>query len=393
VSTTKAVITGIGRSDVGRSLFRDPVTLAVDACLAALADAGLDRSDIDGLAAHVPDIGSAGVTDVQEALRLELNWYLGTTGNEVPGQGEAMWSSCMAVTSGRATHVLAFHSSCEGTIRHQGRKSALPGTGRDMPARSAGPWASWLPYGAVSPANVIAMYAQQHFERYGTTREQLAQIPIVQRQNAGLNPAAVYREPLSLSQYMSARMISDPLCLYDCDIPVDFGIAVVISREDAARDLRKPPIAVEAVGSARKALSPSWTQTDDLTTMLALDDAGAALWKKTDLRPADVDVAGLYDGFSFIALCWLEALGFCAKGDGGAFVADGKRIALDGELPVNTHGGHLSAGRAHGWGVVPEVCTQLWEEGGARQIPNHPRVGVVGCGGGIQGAAALLVRG
>jgi acetyl-CoA acetyltransferase len=125
---------------------------------------------------------------------------------------------------------------------------------------------------------------------------------------------------------------------------------------------------------------------------MALRDAAAMLWRRTDLRPSDVDVVELYDGFSFIALCWLEALGFCGKGEGGPFLEGGAQIAWDGPLPLNTHGGQLSAGRLHGYGFLHEACIQLWGEGGARQVPRQPEVAIAGAGGGPLGACLLLTR-
>ena len=195
---------------------------------------------------------------------------------------------------------------------------------------------------------------------------------------------------MTLESYFAARMISTPFCLFDCDVPVDGATAVIVSRADAARDLRRPPLRVEAVGSALHG-RPSWDQFDDLTTM-AMRDAGAMLWTRTDLKPADVDVAELYDGFSFLALAWLEGLGFCRKGEGGPFIEGGKRIALDGELPLNTNGGQLSGGRLHGYGFLHEACVQLWGEGGARQVPGGPRVAVAAAGGGPLAGCLLVTR-
>ena len=136
---------------------------------------------------------------------------------------------------------------------------------------------------------------------------------------------------------------------------------------------------------------PSWDQFDDLTTM-ALRDASAMLWNRTELTHADVDVAELYDGFSFIALAWLEALGFCGKGEGGPFVDGGTRIALDGQIPLNTQGGQLSGGRLHGFGFLHEACLQLRGEAGARQVPGLPQVAVAAAGCGPLGGCLLLTR-
>ena len=193
-----------------------------------------------------------------------------------------------------------------------------------------------------------------------------------------------------MDDYLGARMISTPFCLYDCDVPVDGATAVIVSHVDAAKDCRRPPIRVEAVGSAHHG-RPSWYLFDDLTTM-SMRDAANMLWSRTDLKPGDVDLAELYDGFSFLSMAWLEALGFCKKGESGPFIEGGGRIARDGELPLNTHGGQLSAGRLHGYGFVHEACVQLWGEAGERQVAGCPEVALASAGGGAQGACLLLTR-
>jgi len=392
----RAAITGIGQSEVGRRLGRDPLELTLDGCLAAIADAGLTPRDIDGLATYPGGMGGgpgftgAGATDVHDALRLELNWYTG--GIELPAQLGAVIDACAAVATGLATHVLCFRSVWEGTAQGKGGRAGIGvGDGGGRGFRAAGTMMEFtLPFRAYSAANWIAMNAQRHFHEYGTTREQLAWIALNARRNAAGNPNAIYRDPLSQGDYLAARLVSTPFCLFDCDVPCDGATAMIVSRADAARDLRRPPLRVEAVGSALRG-RPSWDQFDDLTTM-ALRDAAKMLWERTDLRPADVDVAELYDGFSFIALAWLEALGFCGKGEGGPFIDGGARIALDGEIPLNTNGGQLSGGRLHGFGFLHEACVQLWGEGGARQVPGDPRVAIAAAGGGPLGGCLLLTR-
>ncbi|MBA3653947.1 MAG: thiolase family protein [Actinobacteria bacterium] len=384
----RAAISGIGQSDVGRRLFRDPLELTIDACLEAIADAGLDRSDIDGLSTYPgnmaipPGFSGAGITEVHDVLRLNLNWFNG--GIEAPGQLGSVILACMAVESGLANHVLCFRTVWEGTAQAGGGRSAvMPGSGRGGGYRADGFMQWFLPYGAPSAANWIAMYAQRHFHEYGTTREQLAQIALNGRRNAALNPKAIYREPMTLDDYLNVRMISSPLCLYDCDVPSDGSTAVVVSREG--------PVNVESVATAIRG-RPSWDQWDDLTTMAARD-AGADLWARTSLTAADVDVAELYDGFSFITMVWLEALGFCGKGEGGAFVEGGANIASDGGvLPLNTHGGQLSAGRLHGYGFLHEAVAQLRGIAGERQVPGDPEVAVAAAGGGPLAGCLLLTR-
>ena len=194
-----------------------------------------------------------------------------------------------------------------------------------------------------------------------------------------------------MEAYFDARMISSPLCLFDCDVPCDGATAVIVSAADAGPDLRKPPVRILAVGSALHGRN-SWDQFEDLTTM-ACRDAAAMMWARTDLGPGDVDVAELYDGFSFITLAWIEALGFCGKGEGGPFIEGGGRIAFDGELPINTNGGQLSGGRLHGYALLHEACTQLWGEAGERQVSSgrdRPQVAVAAAGGGNLAGCLLL---
>ena len=393
----RAAITGIGQSDIGRRLNRDPLALTLDACVAAIEDAGLTRDDIDGLATYpgmmtgAPGFSGAGLSEVHDALRLKLEWFTG--GPELPGQLGSVIDACLAVACGLANHVLCFRSVYESTAQGKGRRGPIGGAGGEGGGsfRASGPMMEFtLPFRSYSAANWIALFANRHFHEFGTTREQLAWIALNARRNAAGNPKAVYREPMTMDDYFAARMITTPFCLYDCDVPVDGATAVIVSRREAARDLRRPPLRVEAVGSALRG-RPSWDQFDDLTTMAARD-AGAMLWERTDLRPADVDVVELYDGFSFIALCWLEALGFCGRGEGGPFVEGGQRIALDGEVPLNTGGGQLSAGRLHGYGMLHEACLQLWGEGGERQVKNDPQVAVAAAGGGPLAGCMLLVR-
>ncbi|MGH9137579.1 MAG: thiolase family protein, partial [Acidimicrobiales bacterium] len=332
-----AVVSGIGQSEVGRRLHRPALDLTVDACLEAIADAGLRPEDIDGLATYPgnldtpPGFSGVGIVDVQDALRLDLDWYAG--GMESPGQLGSVVNAALAVSAGLARHVLCFRTVTEGSAQgDKGRAAVMPGLsgaggggggGRGVRVGSFMQWT--LPYGIPSAANWIAMMAMRHFHEFGTTREQLGGIAVNSRANAGRNPRAIYRDPMTLDDYLAVRMVSDPLCLYDCDTPCDGSTAVIVSAADTAPDLPHAAARIDAVGTAIHG-RPSWDQWDDLTTM-ALRDASAQLFAASKLTPADVDVAELYDGFSFITLCWLEALGFCGKGEGGPFVEGGSRIA------------------------------------------------------------------
>lgn len=394
VGEKSTAITGIGQSEVGRRLERDPMALTIDACLAAIEDAGLTRDDIDGVSTYpgagmqgAPGFTAGGVSEVQEMLRLNLNWFSG--GPETSGQLGSVITACAAVAAGLAKHVLCFRTVWESTAQGGGARAGI-GTGGGGRFKAQGFMQYSLPYGAASAAVWIAMMAKRHFHEFGTTREQLAQIAINARRNAAGNPKAIFREPMTLDDYLGVRMISEPFCLYDCDVPVDGSTAVIVSHVDHARDLRRPPLRVEAAGSALHG-RPSWDQFDDLTTM-ALRDASKMMWQRTDLTSADIDVAELYDGFSFISLAWLEALGFCGKGEGGPFIEGGAHIAREGTIPLNTHGGQLSGGRLHGYGFLHEACVQLWGEGGERQVPGDPQTAIAAAGGGPLGGCLLLTR-
>ncbi len=387
----KAVISGIGMSEVGRRLHRRDLDLTLDACLAAIADAGLTRDDIDGLATfpgagvRTPGLAGPGIATVQDALRLRLDWYSG--GGEGPAQIQAVIKACMAVACGLARHVLVYRTVTEASAQGTGGRKGI-GTGGG--GRISGLFQWSIPFGAVSAANWLALNAQRHFHEFGTTREQLAWIALNGRRNAARTPYAIYKDPLTLDEYLAARMVSTPLCLYDCDVPADGSVAVVVSHRDHAADLPHPVVRVNAVGSALRG-RPSWDQFDDMTTMAARD-AATHLWERTDLKPADVDVAELYDGFSFLTLCWLEALGLCGRGESGPFVEGGERIALDGPLALNTNGGQLSGGRLHGYSLLHEACLQLRGEAGHRQVPGAPEVAVVANGGGPIAGCMLLTR-
>ena len=391
----RAAITGVGQSEIGRRLFRDPLELTLDGCLAAIDDAGLRVSDIDGLSTYPGPMSTpagfsgAGAYDVIDALRLDCGWY--SSGLETSGQLGSVINACLAVASGLANHVLCFRSVYEGSAQGaKGRSAVMPGGGGGGNFKASG-FMEWnLVFSAPSAAIWIAMFAQRHFHEYGTTREQLAWIALNARRNAALNPKAIYTEPMSMDDYLGARMISTPFCLYDCDVPCDGGTAVIVSRIDRARDLRKPPLRVEAVGSAIHG-RPSWDQFDDLSTM-SNRDAAAQMWSRTDLVPSDVQLLEAYDGFSFITMSWIESLGFCKVGESGPFIEGGTRIARDGQLPLNTHGGQLSAGRLHGYGFLHEAATQMWGEGGARQVPRVPEVAVAAAGGGNTCGCLLLVK-
>lgn len=382
-----AIISGIGQSDIGRRLGRDPLVLTADACLAAIRDAGLTPADIDGLTTYPgstqPGLGFSGASlrEIHDALGIKPKWCAG--GIESPGQLGAVVDAMLAVAGGLANHVLCWRSLWEGTAQGTGGRIGYGAA----TARPAGPLGWQMPYGATA-ANLAAMQLRARMHRYGLTREQLAAVAVTQRAHAAANPAAVYREPLTTDEYLGARMVSDPLCLYDCDVPCDGATAFVISRVEHRSSLDHAAVEVVSSSSTHH-VRFSWDAQEDITTFSSR--CAADLWDRTDCRPADVDVAALYDGFSLFALCWLEDLGFCGVGESGEFVGDGTRIGLGGDLPMNTGGGQLSGGRLHGFGHLHEACVQVRGEGGLRQVPDAS-LAAVAVGAPNSGTTAMLLR-
>jgi len=388
----RAAITGIGTSRIGRRLMRPPLSLAVDAVQAAVADAGLSLADIDGLSTYPGPMtdggfGEGGVSALEDVLGLRPTWYNG--GTETFGPGGSVVAAVLAVAAGLARHVVCFRTVWQATYAAQMRAAASTGVNPYGMARGARRVAGYSgPYGVGSAANHLAMCASHHFKRYGTTRETLGWIALNQRANAALNPDAIYREPLTMDDYLSARLISTPFGLYDCDVPADASIAIVVSHRDSAKDLRHPPVLVEAVGT-QITERIAWEEST-LTHEPQVLGPSAHLWSRTTLRPDDVDVALLYDGFTFNCLSWLEALGFCGIGEAKDFLDGGKNIARDGVVPVNPHGGQLSAGRTHGMGLFHEAVVQLRGAAGERQV-REAKVAVVSSGG-LTPAGAVLLR-
>lgn len=382
---TEAYITGIGQSEVGMKLPRPPLLLTLDAVREALADAGLTIGQIDGVstypgrAAQMLGFSPVGADELIDALGIQSRWYAG--GAEITSQLGAVVAAVAAVKAGLARHVICFRTVYEAGA--MANPDEYPMQRRDR-VDGASQWVA--PFNALSAACWVAQYAMGHVHHYGLTREQLAQVALTGRANAMLNPRAMVREPLSMDQYLAARIISSPLCLFDCDRYTDASTVLIVSAGDAVDEVTCTPVRIAAMaGSVER---HSWDQPDKMASY----PTGAELWKHTDYTPKDVDTVQLYDGFSFLALTWLEALGFCDVGEGGRFIEGGSRIALDGELPMNTFGGQLGAGRLHGFGFAHESVVQLRGDGGERQIPGEPTLAIATSGGGPLATALLLAK-
>ena len=382
-----AHITGIGMSEVGMRLPRPPMLLTLDAVKEALANAGLAISQIDGVATFPGKttgylgLSPIAATDVVEALGIRARWYTG--GIEVSSQLGALVAAAMAVQSGQARHVLCFRTIYEAAALARPNEYPM----RDMTG-AVGEHQWQQTYHAYSAVHWTAQYAMRHMRKFGMTREQLAQVALNGSRNAMLNPGAraITKKPLTMDDYMSSRMISDPLCLFDCDRFTDASTVLIVSAGNALDEVSCVPVRIAAMASVAERYT--WDQYDWMNTY----PTGAELWTQTDYKPKDIDIAQLYDGFSFHVPLWLESLGICARGEAGVFLEGGKRIALDGELPLNTFGGQLGAGRLHGFGFPHEAVVQLRGKGGERQVSGDPHVAAVTSGAGPYATALLLAR-
>ncbi len=391
-----AILSGIGISRIGRRTGIPGFELTMEAVRSAIDDAGLVAADIDGIAT----LGDTPAEEVTAALRIDASDC--GTGFGTGGLLSPVMSACRAVAERRAHHVVVYRTiqMLGGTVpvkrEERDENAPAPPLARMLdrpegaPRPAVGPMddiTDLVAAQAYSAANWLALNCRRHMELYGTTKEQLGWLALNGRRNAALNPLAVYREPMTMADYLGARPVSTPFGLLDCDVPIDGSIAVVVSHAEYARDCPHRAVAVEAIGGSDGA--GGWFHRDDYPKM-AMSDAAAQMWSRTGLRPADLDVAQLYDGFTFLTIAWLEALGICGDGEAGPFVEGGVRIARDGALPLNTYGGQLSAGRMHGYWALHEGCLQLRGEAGERQVSRRPEVGVVSVGGGPVAGCMLL---
>lgn len=385
----KVALAGVGMAGLSRSSGQSASALTVQACLHALNDAGLTVHDVDGMAQQVPTadegrenyprnpFASPSTVEMQDTLGIgPLNWFGNLDG--VPAGLASVIMASQAIAVGACDVALVYRTVLRRTTGRGGVTDVSTGQAyRDMQFR--------LPYGSASAAQWAAMWCQRHMHVYGTTHDQLGTLCVTQRKHAALNPSAVLREPLTLADYHASRWITYPFHLYDCDLPIDSSVAIVLTCADRAKDLRSKPVWVEAATMAT-GRRPDWEEWEDMT-FTAGRYATERLWSSTEFTPADMDFAQLYDGFSWFAMSWLESLGFCKLGESGPFVADG-HTALGGSLPMNTDGGQLSAGRTHGIGKVAESIVQLRGEAGARQVPDA-RVGIMAAGAPTRGAVMI----
>ncbi len=384
VTGNRVAIVGVGYSTVGRKTGLSAEELTIQATHAALADAGLTTRDIDG----ITSVGTDPLSDGWMLGIEPLKWF--ASGMIVPAFSYAALNAIAAVAAGFCHTALALR-----VIQQQPSGAAMAGGAADgvnamIAAMIGGGDRQFLgPYGAGSPTQWAGLLTQRHMAEFGTTEEQFGHHVIAQRANASLNDDAIFRDPLTMDDYLAARYVSKPVRILDCDYPVDSGSAVIFTTEERARDLDQPVVLVESYALT----ATSGPQFEILEDMVSTAPAECArdLWSRTDLKPSDVDCAQLYDGFSIIVFQWLEALGFCGLGEAGPFVEAG-HTRLGGSLPVNTDGGACNVGRRHGANFCIEATRQLRGEAGERQVEGT-EVSVFTNAVGPFAGAALLTKG
>jgi acetyl-CoA acetyltransferase len=346
-----AAIVGIGQTEFAKQIDRPEAQLAMEAVVAALDDAGISPSEVDGLSSftmettdEVTMAKSIGAGDITYFSQVG---YGGGAGCATIGH------AAMAIATGQANVVVAWRSRKRG-------------------ARGSRPWATapsrlpiqaqWTrPAGLLRPVDEVAMLARRYIHEFGGGREQLAEVAMAVRAHANRNPAALmYDKPMSLDDYMSARYISEPLCLFDNCLETDGALAAVIVSAERAKDCPHPPALVHAFGQGLHRQHESMVNyyCDD-PLMGPAWAAAKRLWSQSELTPADVDVAQIYDAFTPLILLSLEGYGFCQRGEAGDFVTDGNLRWGTGSLPTNTSGGGLSEAYVHGFNLITEGVRQL----------------------------------
>ncbi|MEV4186381.1 lipid-transfer protein [Streptosporangium canum] len=349
-------VAGIGATEFSKQSGRSELQLAAEAVFAALDDAGLSPSDVDGLVTYTQD------TNQEIAVAREVGIGDLTFFSRVHYGGGAacgtVLHAAMAVATGVAETVVCYRAFNERSGRRFGQPDARIG---GEPS-SQGLEMSWhVPYGLMTPAAWVAMFARRYMHAYGVTSEDFGRVAVAMRRHAATNPAAWFHgRPITLEEHQASRWIAEPLHLLDCCQESDGAVALVVTSAERARDLRRSPalISAAAQGAGAGQLMMTSYYRDDMTGLPEMGVVGRRLWEQSGLGPADIQTAILYDHFTPFVLTQLEELGFCGRGEARDFVADGG-IEIDGRLPVNPHGGQLGEAYIHGMNGIAEAVRQI----------------------------------
>jgi acetyl-CoA acetyltransferase len=376
----QAAVVGVGETAYTRGSTRTALELQMEASLLAIADAGLTPKDVDGV---IP-IGITGAPAEEYITNFglaDLRFSALVPHGGASGIG-ALQCAAAAIAAGVCTTVLVpsgrnVSSGARAGVRIHHMPQFRYVTEFERPI------------GAIAPAQLYAPMARRHMELFGTTSEQLGEIAVTCRTHALLNDNAVMKKPITLADHQSSRMISDPFRLLDCSLESDGGAAFVVTSAERARDLPRPPVDLLGIAMGHPDSPSAITQRQDMTH-IGIAKAAPIAFAMAGVERADIDVAEIYDCFTWVVLCQLEDMGFCAQGEGGPFVSGG-RLRLDGSLPTNTHGGLLSQGHMLGMNHIVELVRQLRGEAGRAQVAGAD-VGLV-TGYGDMGDGGLAIMG
>lgn len=376
----KVAVAGVGQAGIGQAHGFSEMEILIQAAHRAVTDAGLSLQDIDG-------ITTASVASTMWAMPVIEHLGIRPTFIDSTMIGGSSFVAHLlpaihALESGQCNAVLVCYGSTQRTSTLN--RATIGNMRKQMDPQ---PYES--PYNPLNPLSSYALVAARHMHQYGTTRENLAEVAVAARQWAQLNPEAVMRDPLSIEDVLNSKMISDPLTVRDCCLVTDGAGAVVLVRADRAKDLKQKPVYV--LGNATACWNRQISSMQDLTVSAA-QQSGAAAFKMAGVKASDIDVVELYDAFTINTILFLEDLGFCKKGEGGAFVSGG-RIAPGGELPVNTNGGGLSCAHPGMYGIfiLIEAIRQLRGTCGERQIQDAKLAVVHGNGGTLSSQSTAIL--
>lgn len=347
----RTAIVGVGQTRFAKSLPGSETELALQAIKAALDDAGLEPSAVDGLVKYSLETSSE--VDIARNLGTGDITFFGEIGYGGGGGCATVGHAALGVATGRCEVAVAWRSRKRGA-----RESRLWAQAGQRGSRSAD-W--YRPWGLLRPVDQVAIIARRYMHDYGATRDHLANVALAERMHANRNPCAVmYDRELTRKEYFDARWISEPLCLYDNCLETDGALAVVVVSADRAKDCRQPPVYVHSSGQGFHAQDQVMTNYHSVDPLIGPSwSCAKALWREADFGPSDVDVAEIYDAFTPLIPLSLEGYGFCGRGEGASFTEAGNICWPDGGLPINTSGGGLSEAYVHGYNLIVEGVRQM----------------------------------
>jgi acetyl-CoA acetyltransferase len=380
-------IVGIGATEFSKDSGRSEIQMACEAIKTAVDDAGLEMADIDGMVKFTMDYTDE--MHIAGALGIPRLTYCGECGWGGGASCATIVHAATAIAAGVANCVVCYRSMNERSGRRYGR---VPGAEQVMTAPNDH-FGSLMAYGFATPPSWVAMFATRYMYEFGATAEQLGWVSVVCREYACRNPGAMfYGRPITLQDYMESRMIVEPLRLYDCCVDTDGAVAIILTTADRAKDLKQTPAYI--LGTTQGIATQGEMMTSYYRPMISILPeswyAGQELWRVTGVSPQDVDVAQFYDAFTPLIPMQLEEYGFCGVGEGVAFCEGGDRIRVDGEIPCNTSGGHLSEAYIHGMNLIAEGVRQI--RGTSTSQVKDVELSLVTGGLGVPTSALLLRR-